>query len=212
MAGRIAYYGNIVTSGLVLNLDAAKRDSYPGSGTTWRDISGNGNSCNLNGVDYSSLDGGYFRWDNDLDRISINGSLFPALTNYTNATVCFWLKSTDTRYVVFGTSSPYLGAVHVGGNGNGSWYHNSVGSPTSYRNGNISSGPVFSDTWNYYTFTNCNFAASTGWNSTGLNILYYAGGWEFNPGQLSMFQIYNRALSTQEILQNYNATKTRYGL
>ena len=38
MAGRIAYYGNIVRDGLVLNLDAAKQDSYPGSGTVWRDI------------------------------------------------------------------------------------------------------------------------------------------------------------------------------
>ena len=40
MAGRIAYYGNIVKDGLVLDLDAAKRDSYPGSGTTWFDIGG----------------------------------------------------------------------------------------------------------------------------------------------------------------------------
>ncbi len=40
MSGRIAYYGNIVRNGLVLDLDAAKRDSYPGSGTSWRDIAG----------------------------------------------------------------------------------------------------------------------------------------------------------------------------
>ena len=46
MAGRIAYYGNIVRDGLILNLDAAKKDSYAGSGTVWNDISGNG----LNGT------------------------------------------------------------------------------------------------------------------------------------------------------------------
>ena len=35
--------GRIVTDGLVLNLNAADPNSYPGSGTTWIDISGNGN-------------------------------------------------------------------------------------------------------------------------------------------------------------------------
>jgi hypothetical protein len=53
MAGRIAYYGGIVTNGLVLALDAAKKDSYPGSGTVWRDISGNGNHVTLyNGISH----------------------------------------------------------------------------------------------------------------------------------------------------------------
>ena len=47
MAGRIAYYGNIVRDGLILDLDAAKRDSYPGSGTTWRDIAGLQNNFTL---------------------------------------------------------------------------------------------------------------------------------------------------------------------
>jgi hypothetical protein len=44
MAGRVAYYGNIVRDGLVLNLDAAKRDSYPGSGTSWTNLTTNTNS------------------------------------------------------------------------------------------------------------------------------------------------------------------------
>ena len=43
MSTRYNYTGGIVTNGLVLNLDAAKIDSYPGSGTTWYDISGNNN-------------------------------------------------------------------------------------------------------------------------------------------------------------------------
>jgi hypothetical protein len=47
MATRYNYTGGIVTNGLVLNLDAAKVDSYPGTGTTWRDISGNNNNGTL---------------------------------------------------------------------------------------------------------------------------------------------------------------------
>ena len=47
MAGRIAYYGGIVKDGLVLDLDAAKLDSYQGSGAVWRDLSGNNNNSQL---------------------------------------------------------------------------------------------------------------------------------------------------------------------
>jgi hypothetical protein len=53
MAGRIAYYGNTIKDGLVLSLDAVKKDSYSGSGTTWRDISGFNRNCTLqNGESY----------------------------------------------------------------------------------------------------------------------------------------------------------------
>ena len=56
MATRYNYTGQLITDGLVLNLDAAKRDSYPGSGTTWYDISGNGNNGTLtNGPTYTGV-------------------------------------------------------------------------------------------------------------------------------------------------------------
>ena len=56
MATRYNYTGQLITDGLVLNLDAAKRDSYPGSGTTWYDLSGNGNNGTLtNGPTYTGV-------------------------------------------------------------------------------------------------------------------------------------------------------------
>jgi len=56
MATRYNYTGGIVTNGLVLNLDAAKTDSYPGTGTTWRDLSGNNNNGTLiNGPTFSGI-------------------------------------------------------------------------------------------------------------------------------------------------------------
>ena len=49
----------IVTSGLILNLDAGDALSYPGSGTTWYDLSGSGyNATLVNGASYSSSNGG----------------------------------------------------------------------------------------------------------------------------------------------------------
>jgi len=68
MAGRVAYYGGIVKDGLVLDLDAAKKESYPGSGTTWFDVSGNNNHFTLyNGVSFDSLNGGNFSFDGTND-------------------------------------------------------------------------------------------------------------------------------------------------
>ena len=73
MAGRIAYYGGIVTNGLVLDLDAAKRDSYPGSGTTWNDISGNVNKGTLtNGPTFDTGSGGSLVFDGVDDYVEIN--------------------------------------------------------------------------------------------------------------------------------------------
>jgi len=209
MAGRIAYYGNIVKDGLVLCLDAAKKDSYPGSGTTWRDVSGNGVSFTLGGVTYNPANFGAFEWDQLSDNVTCNSGM--SFLTYSAATVCFWMRTTDTRFVVLGrgTGGPYLGAVN-GGN----WYHTGVGGPTAYTNGVSAVKPVSDDSWKYYTFTNCNFADPTypgAWSTFNLVIFYYTS-WEFNPGATSMFKIYNRNLSVSDILQNYNATKGRYGL
>ena len=71
MAGRIAYYGNIVKDGLVLDLDAAKKDSYPGTGTAWNDISGNRNNGTLtNGPTFNSSNGGSIVFDGTNDYIN----------------------------------------------------------------------------------------------------------------------------------------------
>jgi hypothetical protein len=83
----------IVQSGLVLNLDAGVSSSYPGSGTTWTDLSGNGNNGTLvNGVGYNSGNGGSLVFDgvNDYVRVpSTNGLYF---AGQSNITVSWWGK------------------------------------------------------------------------------------------------------------------------
>ena len=70
MAGRISYYGNIVKDGLVLDLDAAKRDSYPGVGTAWNDISGFRNNGTLvNGPTYNPTNAGSIVFDGASDKV-----------------------------------------------------------------------------------------------------------------------------------------------
>lgn len=96
MAGRISYYGGIVTNGLVLALDAAKKDSYPGSGTVWRDISGNGNNGTLtNGPTFNSGNGGSIVFDGVDDYVEYG--LITQMSNLINITVSYWYYPTTTN-------------------------------------------------------------------------------------------------------------------
>ena len=75
----------IITNGLVLALDAANVKSYPGSGTVWKDLSGNNNNGTLvNGVGYNSGNLGYLAFDGTYDYVSIN---YPAFTSPTELSI-----------------------------------------------------------------------------------------------------------------------------
>lgn len=77
---------NIVTSDLVLYLDAGISTSYPGSGTTWTDLTGNGNNFTLyNGVGYSTENGGCLTFDGANDYIASTGNV--NLTSYNHVAV-----------------------------------------------------------------------------------------------------------------------------
>lgn len=78
----LSHSPNIVTDSLALCLDAANSRSYPGSGSTWYDLSGNGRNFTLNNSAYysfSSNNGGYI----DLDRYTPPTSETGGYANYT---------------------------------------------------------------------------------------------------------------------------------
>ena len=64
--------------GLILVLDAGNTKSYPGSGTTWSDLSGNGNDGTINGATHTSGTGGYFDFDGSNDYVSFSSYSQPA--------------------------------------------------------------------------------------------------------------------------------------
>jgi hypothetical protein len=225
MAGRIAYYGGIVTNGLVLALDAAKRDSYPGTGIVWNDISGFQNNGTLtNGPTFSSANGGIINFDGVNDyAITTN---FPSLSNWSTE---MWLNPniyTAAQKVILDVNLGIRFEINNGkfnshfGNGS-SWIYTSLPSTTS----------IAANTWFHVAVTvdaSVNYQAkvyvngtlentrSTGSGTTPNNPLYIARftgaeGYEFN-GKISSTKIYSRALLTTEILQNFNAQKGRYGL
>jgi len=220
MAGRIAYYGGIVTNGLVLDLDAAKRDSYPGSGTVWNDISGNGNNGSLtNGPLYSTEGGGSFYFDGTNDTATVLSS--PSLLTITSQiSVCFWVKlgSIANNYASFFTKSGFATNLGIrGGDGFTIWY-SSIGNWVAGRSGVFNNGSWACMCYNYdgtsqKIYRNGNqilTRAITGSFTTSSNNLIVATN-SFN-GWLGHSTIYNRALTPSEITQNYNALKGRYGL
>jgi hypothetical protein len=96
MAGRISYYGNIVKDGLILDLDAAKRDSYPGTGTTWNDISGNQNNGTLvNGPTFNSGNGGSIVFDGVNDYANLSDPMSLRLETF-NFTLSLWFLTVNT--------------------------------------------------------------------------------------------------------------------
>jgi hypothetical protein len=95
MAGRVAYYGNIVKNGLILDMDAAKRDSYPGTGTAWNDISGfQYNGTLTNGPTFNSANGGSIVFDGTNDYVITTLNQTPSLNITSTITLESWIKST----------------------------------------------------------------------------------------------------------------------
>jgi hypothetical protein len=212
----------IVTSGLVLHLDAANKKSYPGSGTTWFDLSGNNNSGSLvNGPVYSPTQGGGIVFDGINDFISI-----PSITWTPTASTVNWFTLGNTvsnfNQNILATNGWNAFVFHT--DGQGSIY---VGTDVATRltPSNIPNNTYVLNVYQNFTFTYGNGIGSLFKNSillasksmtapvawTGFNIGSDTINTTIN-GRIANTQIYNRALSSDEVLQNYNATKGRFGL
>lgn len=216
MAGRIAYYGNIVKDGLVLCLDAAKKDSYPGSGTVWRDISGFGNNGTLiNGPTFSSGNYGSISFDgvNDYVRLPTPTFIVPTIS------YSLWINKTGAKNSAAILSLQGI-LIEVNNSFLNYWSNVLVGQTS------VSFSPVLNRWYNvcisqdngtvniYIDSTLVRTATMSLPNTTyGNNAV---GAWGDGSrvwlGLIAQVLVYTKALSSQEILQNYNATKTRYGL
>lgn len=230
MAGRIAYYGGIVTNGLVLDLDAAKKDSYPGTGTSWRDISGNSNNGTLtNGPTFNSNNGGAIVFDGVDDYVQLVKSTSTDLSG--PFTLAAWFKSSSN-------SSLLLSRDRTGSTAFTFFMFNNNRPRLLLQNGNSSLDCTSTNTYannNFYYFVTVltssqvlhyvNGVLDSTFNSGGILPIYptNSNGWTIGGLPTTIFsfytaqtqyttQIYNRALTQAEITQNYNALKGRYGL
>jgi hypothetical protein len=215
--------GKIVTDGLVLCLNAADKNSYPGSGTTWSDVSGNGNNGTLtNGPTFNSANGGSIVFDGVDDYINCGNA---SNLQITIGTISAWVK----------TSSPggSFRSIIAKQNAWGLFMADSI--LVTYDWGNVatrSTGINIADnTWKYVamTFTetsgtpsnnaivylNGNAVLTTTIKNSNQSVnvqIAEANANQYLNGNIAIASIYNRVLSTSEIVQNYNAQKSRFNL
>ena len=221
----------IVTDGLKLYLDASNPASYPGSGTAWSDLSGNNNNgVLLNGVLYDSVNGGRLIFDGVDDSVQVASA--SSLNISTNITIAGWLYF-DTLVgnadiiCKQGTPFPNYPGVYefrrLGAKLNFEW--EPLQSTSSARD-------LIANTWTHICAVK-NLSTNT--------VIFYINGVAENPisftsytpstgaynepvrimrrkdsqlckGKVGEIEIYNRALTAEEITQNFNATKSKYGL
>ena len=219
--------GSIVTDGLVLHLDAANYKSYPGSGTTWTDLTINNNSGSLiNGPTFSFPNGGsiVFNGTNNYVDCGTN-SLLNLNQNYS---ILFWIQTNSSasgaiiqRYLNSGAFPGYAVNINrltsigkIDFYTGGTWY-TALGSNINNGLWHFIAITVNSTTCNFYLdnyTTQISVAASTSNPTDTLFIGSTEGNSVFYSGNISQVQIYNRALSATEVLQNYNGLKSRFGL
>ena len=230
---------NIVQSGLVLSLDAGNVRSYPGSGTTWRDLSGNNYHGTLqNSPTFSNTVKGDFLFDYTNDYVSTVG-----MANFSygsGITVSVWHYNGGGTGFYRGVVNNGVEGDRIGGfdlrYGREDFFGGSNnGTSLNWRitnSGDTSTAVVVHanvNEWHNYvgTYDNSTVAAykdgsfftssthsgggqlKTVNNSTTIGVS--PGTSEYLDGRLAIIQIYNRVLTASEILQNYNMTKSRFG-
>jgi hypothetical protein len=230
---------NIVINGLVLYLDAANPKSFISGSTTWNDISRSGNNGTLiNGPTYSSDNGGSIVFDGIDDYVTNIGttSTFSFIQNTAVFTLNVWVKPS-----VLGTAMYFMGNNDGTAGFKGFYFgklaNNRLSLAVTYGVGgqfviNYQPSNYFTDTnWVNVTVSSNGSEATAYKNgirflspsstitnfSTGDSQRTLAVGCINNlgsnwSGNVAITQIYNRALSDQEVLQNYNSTKSRFGL
>lgn len=224
----------IVNNGLVLHLDAANSRSYPGSGTTWKDISPKSHTANLvNGVSHKADKKGAMAFDGIDDYIQIP---FSASTmDFSLAqTIIMWLKpgpnSNSTRRNPYNQAYGGPGTITHEPSGVFNYYFGTHGGNNSPYVGRTSSftvvpnelafisvtrsQPLDSCVW-YKNGTRTNSSSAGGYATTNNGsspILIGTGYTTRFQGDIFYVAVYNRFFSDTEIQQIYEATRSRYGI
>ena len=222
------YNPSIVTDSLIFCLDAANTKSYPGSGTTWSDLSGQSNNATINGSTYNSENGGYFDFDGTNDYATFNPGSDIAFgtgqfaieiwTDFVGEGPFYFIdirnSSATSRWALFVNafeklewytgSGSYILQTPVWNTGNNGW--NQIVFSREGTGGNqfkfYVNGAFISavtDSTNYNT------------SSTEASIGRRYSNSEFLDGKISQLRIYKgKALSASEVLHNFDAVKGRY--
>jgi hypothetical protein len=215
---------NIDDTGLVLALDAANLKSYPGTGTTWNDLSGNSNTGTLtNGPTYNSSNGGSIVFDgvNDYNLITCATNTVRAYNSTTQFIIKLPTYSGGQRNILSYRTGG--GALYIGKSSGGIFCYYNTLNIQAHTVGTIADNAIVHvavtcDATNNLlsTYINGSLAGSvsrTGWSTT-YNTTMTIGGSdiEYMAGNFYSFSHYNRVLTATEIAQNFNALRGKFGL
>jgi hypothetical protein len=232
----LSHSPRIVTDGLVLCLDAANSRSYPGTGTTWTDLKGENNGTLTNGLTFDGDNNGGIVFDGTNEYVSLNSNSLTA--GDSPFTVCAWVKTSSSsrqlffaldhqshldlnaynttgrtisfnKYNTFVMHAPvstltldipqFLCWTHSGGSVNET-------NSKMYINGGLLSG--YSYTYGSAASYSINTSQSNSISKTSDSTTY--SGANFITGNVYQTLAYNRALTADQVRQNYLATKGRY--
>jgi len=220
----------IVSDGLVFNMDPANRASYPKTGTTATDTIGN-NSCTLNGTTFSNVNSGIFNFDGSDDFVSISGGVSSLNFGTDDLTYSVWVKasfSSSNRYFMGTFTDPTTnnGGIAMGVHTSQYpswrvWFSGTYFNPGTaaivdgeWHNfiliRNSGTAQVYID--GVADGSGVDMSTKSITNSAAIQVGRLMNGLEYWNGDIGPVHIYNRALSAEEVLSNYNGMKARFGL
>jgi len=224
---------NVITSGLILFLDAGNPASYPDAGSTWTDLSIYGNSATLvNSPTFSTTNGGIINL-NGSNQYTVSNNLVSQLGASSSISEFIWVRPTAQGQIVveLGSTTPSSG-----------WHDSNIEINSSGAismsiwqgslNNRVTTSNLSFNNWYYVGFT-YDGATLTGYlNGTAIGTTtfsrqvngsnyYYAigpadstnmGTNAYLTGSVAVFQMYNRAIQAGEVSQNFNAQRNRFGI
>ena len=218
---------NIQTDGLVFYVDAAYKSSYPKSGTTWTDLAGSNNGTLTNGPTFDSDNGGSIVFDGGNDYVTLGNDTSLELQNLSilawfnldtlEADIDFYSSAADN-----GTNGYRLGTtgsteiIWLVGDASGYTLKFSSGLSASTGEWKCVTATYDSSNLRIYIDGLLNVTESATKTITHANPIAIGGrggdlGNHGFDGKIAIVQVYDRALTAAEILQNYNAQKERFG-
>lgn len=223
---------SVVSDGLVLHLDAGETTSYSGTGTTWTDLSGNGNNGTLiNGVGFNSDNGGSLDFTGSGDYVLVNNSPslqqsgdtsfqfthYPQTLGSTRRSIAdksnqefqiTWEPGGKMNFYSYGGVTTIL-ANEYAPQAN-KWFDVTIVRDLTnarikyYINGVLTKTDPSPDAWGVAIPSSAQVTSNNIKIGDGYLTDYY--------GRISRFMMYGKALSDAEVLQNFEAVKDRYGL
>jgi len=228
----------IVTNGLVLALDAGDRNSYVSGSTTWIDLAGTNNGTLTNGPTFNTGSGGSIVFDGVDDYVSLTNQIQFERTSSFSFNIWFNFTTSGFMQLINNQNSGYVGYELAKGFPIADAVYLVLGNPATSNYLLVSiTNPLTSNTWLNIcsTYNGSSLASGVAMylngTTVGTTTIQDALGTQTTisnaptligkrtpltqgpfKGNIASVQIYNRVLSPQEVLQNYNATKGRFGL